>query len=257
MILQRRLLTGWSGISGTACLVLASALGSWQFPEFDHASSYLSEVFAEGTPYGRPLRYVLMAPGGLLIVLLAFLSIKEVPRSVLSLIGFSCLALYGMECVLSNLFFPCDAGCNRGGGTPSLSQSIHEASGMIGLVAATQGLLMIGISARKWTDGRFVSLSAIVAGMTGIIVGHVLLADPYSTFAGLFQRIIEGSIVAWIVMFSVYLIRTPRRTESQRAIDLPALAGFSLQRVRSALERVERSSIRRKGGRATAAVVLG
>jgi hypothetical protein len=196
----------WSGIAGAACCVTAAVLSGWQFSEYSHVSNYLSEGFALGTAYGRELRFFLLAPAGLLISMFAFLSIRQVPTSVLGTISLGCLGLYGFECAFSNLFFPCEFGCSRGSPDASLSQSIHEASGMLGLVAATQGMLLAGISARKWRRGTLVSVSGIVAAVTGIVVGNILQPDPLSAFAGLYQRI-EGSILSWIVLFAVYLKR--------------------------------------------------
>jgi hypothetical protein len=206
----------WSGLAGAAGCAAAAVLSGWQFSEYSHVSNYLSEGYALGTPYGRELRLFLLAPAGLLIALCAVLAIRQVRARVLGTIGLCCLALYGLECAVSSLFFPCEFECSRRSTDASLSQSIHEASGMLGLVAATQGMLLTGVSARKWQNGALVSVSGIVAAVTGIIIGNLLQADPLSAVAGLYQRIIEGSILSWIVLFSVYLKRTDRPGDGQR-----------------------------------------
>jgi hypothetical protein len=216
MKLDLRAVACWSGIAGAACCMTAAVLSGCQFSEYSHISNYLSEGFALGTPYGRELRFCLLAPAGLLIALCAFLAIRQVPAGVLGTIGLSCLGLYGLECAFSSVFFPCELGCSRGSDDPSLSQSIHEASGMLGLVAATQGMLLTGISARKWQNGALVSVSGIVAAVTGIVIGNLLQADPLSAVAGLYQRIIEGSILSWIVLLAVHLKRTGSPGDGQR-----------------------------------------
>jgi hypothetical protein len=206
----------WSGIVGAACCVTAAVPSGWQFSEYSHVSNYLSEGFALGTPLWQGAALLPAGAGGLLISMFAFLSIRQVSTSVLGTIGLGCLGLYGFECAFSNLFFPCEFGCSRGSPDASLSQSIHEASGMLGLVAATQGMLLAGISARKWRRGTLVSVSGIVAAVTGTVVGNILQADPLSAFAGLYQRMIEGSILSWIVLFAVYLKRSGGADDGQR-----------------------------------------
>jgi hypothetical protein len=64
-----------------------------------------------------------------------------------------------------------------------------------------------------------ISIFAIVVAMTGIVVGNILQSDPHSDFAGLFQRIIEGSILSWIVLFCVYLKKTGRSQNGRRAVE--------------------------------------
>jgi hypothetical protein len=59
----------------------------------------------------------------------------------------------------------------------------------------------------------------IIAAVTGIVVGNVLQADPLSAVAGLYQRIIEGSILSWIVLFSAYLKRTGHPGDGRRAAE--------------------------------------
>lgn len=66
-------------------------------------------------------------------------------------------------------------------------------------------LLMLGVAARKWANGKYVSYAGIGCGLIAMLFVGILSSDLHGNFAGLYQRIIEGSILAWIVICSVYL----------------------------------------------------
>jgi uncharacterized protein DUF998 len=200
-----RLLASWSGIMGVTCLLLAAILGCAQFSEFNHMSQYLSELYAVGTPYGWELRFFLLVPGGILITLFGFLAGKEFPKSWLVRFGFAGVALfYGMSTIVGSAF-PCDEGCTRELSSPSWPYIIHLSAGFLTHTLVPPSLLMIGIAARKWNNGRIVAV--VTAALAAICFGCnlVLGADPLSEYAGLLQRIFEGAVVCWIALAAFFL----------------------------------------------------
>src|SRR5690606_27780331 len=114
---------------------------------------------------------------------------------------------YGVATVIGSVF-PCDAGCSRELSAPSSSYVIHLVAGVSTHVLVPPSLLMIGIAARKWENGRLVAFASIAAGTLCLGCNQLLSADPLSVYAGLFQRIFEGSILCWIVLVSFFLQRS-------------------------------------------------
>jgi len=197
-----------SGLSGVALFILASFLGGLQFENYSHTSQLISESYAIGTPYGIALRYFGFIPSGLFIFCFSILSLKLLPASALSRGGFIILGLfYGLGTVLVSLF-PCDEGCDKELIDPSLSQLIHNLSGLLTYLLVPLCLILLGIAARKWDNAKYISYAGIICGITAMLFVGILSANLHSELAGLYQRIIEGSILLWITMCSLYIKKT-------------------------------------------------
>lgn len=192
------------GFSGTFLFVSAAILGGLQFPNYSHLSQLISESYALGTPYGVYLRYFGFIPSGVCIGIFAFLSMKYLPMSNLAKIGFLGIGIfYGVGTILVSIF-PCDKGCDKQLLDPSLPQIIHNLTGMLTYMMVPISLIIIGIAARKWANGKSVSIFGIICGLTAALFVGILSSDLQSKFAGLYQRIIEGSILTFILICSVY-----------------------------------------------------
>ena len=66
-------------------------------------------------------------------------------------------------------------------------------------------VILIGIAARKWSNAKYVFYTCIVCGIIAVLFVGILSGDMDSKFAGLYQRIIEGAVLAGIVVCSFYL----------------------------------------------------
>jgi hypothetical protein len=189
---------------GVVLFVSATILGGLQFSSYSHLSQLISESYAIGTPYSVQLRYLGFVPSGICIVIFSFMSIKNFPKSVLAKIGFLGIGLfYGIGTILVSIF-PCDEGCNKQLLNPSLSQIIHNLSGTLTYMLVPLCLVFIGIAAKKWTSGQYVFIFGIICGLTAMLFVGMLSSDLQSKMAGLYQRIIEGSILTFILICSVY-----------------------------------------------------
>jgi hypothetical membrane protein len=195
----------YAGILGVLFFVVTTILAGLQFQGYSHISQYISELYATGTPYGPQLRYYGFIPSGILIMLFSFLAIKLLPKSALTAIGFLGIGIfYGGGTIVCSLF-PCDAGCNREWIDPSISQLIHNLSGTLTYLVVPISLVLAGVGARKWNEGKRVSFIGIFAGVICILFVGVLSSNPMSEYVGLFQRIIESSVLLWITWCSFYL----------------------------------------------------
>lgn len=197
--------TSWLGIAGVTFFISATILGGLQLPGYSHISQLISESYAIDTPYGLQLRYFGFLPSGVFIALFAFFAARILPKSFFTNASFAGIGIfYGVATIVVSLF-PCDKGCNKQLVDPSLSQLIHNLTGLLTYIIVPVSLLILGIVARKWLNGKYVSYAGIICGLITIAFVGVLSADLDTPLAGFYQRIIEGSVLAWILICSFYL----------------------------------------------------
>jgi len=195
----------WFGLLGVLFFISAAFLGGQQFSNYSHISQLISESYAIGTPYGLQLRYLGFLPSGIFITAFAFYAARALPKSAFAKFGFAGLGIfYGIATIIVSLF-PCDRGCDKELVDPSISQLIHNLTGLLTYIIVPICLLILGIIARKWTNGKYVSYLGIACGLTAILFVAILSSDLNSKVVGLYQRIIEGAILVWIVVCSFYL----------------------------------------------------
>ena len=202
---MNRIKAYYFGILGATLFILSAILGGLQLPGYSHISQLISESYAIGTPYGLQIRYLGFLPSGIFIAAFAFYAVKTLPKLAFTKLAFLGLGIfYGIATLIVSLF-PCDKGCNKELVDPSLSQLIHNLTGLLTYNVVPVCLLILGIVARKLVDGKYISYLGIFLGLTAIIFVGILSADLHSKVAGLYQRIIEGSILFWIIACSFYL----------------------------------------------------
>jgi hypothetical protein len=187
------------GILGVSLFAVASFLGGFQFENYDPISQYISETMAVGTPYGETLRLYGYIPSGILLTLFGFNAFKKFPKSSLTKIGFWGFGIfYGIATIVVGVF-PCDQGCNKELIDPSISQIIHNLTGFLTYVFVPISILIVSIGLRN--SKNFLKLSTIgfICGLFSIVFVGLLISDPSTNYAGLFQRIIESIFIIWII----------------------------------------------------------
>lgn len=195
----------WTGILGVTLFGVASILGGFQFEDYNPMSQYISESMAVDTPYGQALRYFGYIPSGLLLTIFAFSALRKFPGSNFTKIGFWGLGIfYGIATVIVGIF-PCDKGCSKELVEPSISQIIHNLTGSLTYVFVPISFIMIGIGLRKFKIHSGLSNIALLCGFNSIIFIGLLLTDPLAEYAGLYQRIIEGTFIIWIIACSIFI----------------------------------------------------
>ena len=194
------------GILGVTFFSVASVLGGFQFEDYNPISQYISETMAVDTPYGKSLRIFGYIPSGILLTIFGFMGFKKFPKSNLTKFGFWGLGIfYGIATIVVGIF-PCDKGCNKELVDPSISQIIHNLTGSLTYVFVPISIIIIGMGLRKSKNYQGLSKFGIISGLICIVfVG--LLSDPLTNYAGLFQRIIEGIFITWIITCSIYIKR--------------------------------------------------
>lgn len=193
------------GLLGVIFFISSVILGGILLPGYSHISQLISESYAIGTPYGLQLRYLGYLPAGLFMAAFAFYANKAVPKSTMAGTGFAGLGLfYGIATIIVSIF-PCDEGCGQEMVAPSFAQLIHNLSGLLTYMIVPICLLILGMASRKWPNARYVSISGIACGITAILFVGIFSSNLHSNSIGVYQRIIEGSVLLWIVLCSFYL----------------------------------------------------
>jgi hypothetical protein len=99
--------------------------------------------------------------------------------------------------------FPCDLGCRPQ--TPSLSQVIHNVSGLVGYALAPVFLFLLGLAARSWPNARWLTHLSFAFAL--IATAGLLTISPTSPMVGLSQRVLELSVLGWVLACSLFLAR--------------------------------------------------
>lgn len=195
-------ITFWSGIIGVTLFTVASIIGGFQFDHYNPLSQYISETYAIGTPYGEALRYFGYIPSGIFLAVFAFSAPRIFPTSSFIKTGFWGIGIfYGIATVVVGIF-PCDKGCNKEWVDPSISQLIHNFTGLLTYLFVPLSLLAIGFGLRQLKTLHRLSTIALACGLNCMLFIGILLSDPLSDYVGLYQRIIEGTFILWIVICS-------------------------------------------------------
>ncbi len=195
----------WCGLLGVSLFVFTTLLGGYLDPHYRHTSQFISELYAKGAPHADSLRYVGYIPSGVLLALFSIFALRTLPKSKQTNFGFITIGLfYGVGTVVCSLF-TCDEGCNRELINPSSSQLIHNFTGLLTYVFVPIGLISIGSGAQCWEGGSFLSKAGLACGVVCILFFGLFIMNPTSLYVGIFQRMIEGSILLWIVLCSYFI----------------------------------------------------
>jgi hypothetical protein len=85
---------------------------------------------------------------------------------------------------------------------------MHNLSGLGGYLGAPIGLILLGVSSRRWPGGGFLFPLGLVCGVVSLLAFFVMLAE--TPVGGLVQRVLEGAVAVWILACAFALRRAPR-----------------------------------------------
>jgi hypothetical membrane protein len=191
-----------TGITGALTVLPLAVVGGANFPNYSHASQFISELGASGAPNARVINLAGFLPAGLLLTAFAFFAWRSLPRSTATAIGMLGLALFALG-YLAAVIFPCEPGCRPA--QPSLSQALHNLFGLAGYLTAPLSLLILGWKARMWPRARHLSALGFISG--GLAFLSLQFLSPDFRYVGIAQRILEGSVLAWVLVCALYLNR--------------------------------------------------
>ena len=191
------------GILGVSLFVVSSIVGGFLIENYSFTSQLISETYAIDTEYGLVLRSLGYIPSGILLTIFAFSGFKKLPQSMLTKIGFYGLGVfYGIATVIVG-FFPCDNGCNKQFIDPSISQVIHNLTGLLTYLFVPMSIILIGIGLKKSQTYNRLSIQGITYGILSILCIYLFFSDPNSEYIGLYQRIVETIFIIWIITCAI------------------------------------------------------
>lgn len=197
-----RTIAFWAAILGYVLLAILIVGGGAAWAGYSHATQFISELGATGAPHGRLVSLGGFLPIGICVTLFAILAAMIEPRSVLRTLGFLCLAVFASGYTAA-AFFPCDFGCRPA--VPSFSQQMHTLFGLGGYVFGPIGLIMLGIAARSWPGGKWLSPLGVVCGLVAGAAFFGIGGDA----PGLAQRVLEAAVALWILACAFSLRKAP------------------------------------------------
>lgn len=195
------------GVAGALLFISASILGGLQIEGYSFISQFISESYASGISNTNYLRYMYMA-SGLLLALFGFMAPFVLPQAKNLKMGFFLFAIFYGLGTISTGFFPCDFGCPSDPENSSISQIIHNASGLLVYAVVPFCLMGIGLVSKKWKYDSKYSKVSLICGATACAFVVFLFGDAEGPFIGLFQRLVEGSILFWVFYTAFYIRRT-------------------------------------------------
>ncbi len=187
------------GILGVLLFVVTTLIAASLIEDYSHMSQYISESYAIDTEYGLQLRLLGYIPSGVLLALFSFLSAPYFKGSKLVKWAFIGIGFfYGIATIVVSIF-PCDSGCNRELINPSVAQLIHNATGALTYTLVPVAILLIGFALKEKTDAKFAAQSKLL-GILSISFVFTLMNNQDSDLLGLYQRMVELSLLLWYVL---------------------------------------------------------
>lgn len=196
------------GMMGVALFVFSVILSGFQFASYSHIAQFISEASAQGTPYGFYFRLFGYAPSGVLFIVFGVRVLQHFHYT--KTIQIACAGfyfIYGIGIIITSVF-PCDQGCPTTLFNSSFSQILHNIFSVLVYVFVPLCLLIMALLLRR-QHKRGGERGVLLGVLTLTFVPLVLLL-PNGPYVGLFQRIIEGGILVWILLtcFNLWSVQT-------------------------------------------------
>ena len=202
--MDRKLLF-YIGILGISFFIFSAIIGGLLIENYHWTSQYISESYAIDTEHGFILRVLGYIPSGIFITLFCFLAPQYFNQSKLIKTGFYGLGVfYGIATIIVSIF-PCDSGCNKEFIAPSISQAIHNLAGAFTYLFVPVCILIIGLGLKKSESYKRLSIKAITYAVVSFLCILFFFSNPNSPYIGIYQRIIEGIFILWIITCATFI----------------------------------------------------
>ena len=176
-----------SGVLAALMSAFVIFIAGYYQGEFSHAKSFVSELNQSGSLYASTIGYLGFVPLGL-VTLFFILGLKQTlgkTKRVTIALFFLCFSALDW---LVTAFFPCDAGCPVTGDI-SVSQSIHNLSGLFSTILVPVGIFLLISPLKKMKFHPLVivfSMASIIAYLASFVL---IVGNVFEGFEGGIQRI--------------------------------------------------------------------
>ncbi|KPA95594.1 DUF998 domain-containing protein [Pseudomonas asplenii] len=192
-------------------LFLGVALTALAYPGYSHLELAMSQLGAEGAPTHSFSAWVNNFPLGLWFMLFAWGLARCFRDSRLALLSAALIFVHGLASLATG-YFSCDQGCVPA--QPSLSQQIHNLSGLVMFVSLTlAALFWVFLGKRLLSSSGFGVFSAICVILSIVTVAMMARAFAEGHLFGLYQRLNYGVSVIWVAVLAVLALRGTARAE--------------------------------------------
>lgn len=201
-----RVLLG-AGLLIPCWLFFGVLLTARQFPGYSHVDLAMSQLGALGAPTHDLSPWVNNLPLGVLFVLCAVGLLRRFHGSGLAAVSALLVLVHGLGSIAAGVF-PCDQGCMPV--EPSLSQKLHNLSGLVMFVSLTlASALWIFLGRRLLGSVGFARFSLLCVLLSLVTVGLMAGAMESGQGFGLYQRLNYGVAVIWLAVLAWFGQREP------------------------------------------------
>ncbi len=204
----------WLIRAGLACGILAPlwwgamiVYCASQFPGYDHASHFISELAARDSPTQALMRNAGFVFTGALYVVFAATAAWQMRANRLALSGVSLLALAGLARIGAGVY-ACEPGCNPA--ALSSAQDWHYRYASAGYYLMMMAAAVVAGAAGKRPTG-LKHLRAWGIGTAMSCAVFLVFMQTNAAWQGAFQRLASGVLSLWVLVFALALWRDARQ----------------------------------------------
>jgi hypothetical membrane protein len=189
------------GVAGPVLFSLITVVSAALRPEYNHTTSFISELGASRTPYASTMNYLGFVPAGLLLAAFGISLMSITPRHALTVVGSALVVLFGLGVAASGIF-SCDPGCPVSGGSPE--NVIHNGIGPLAFISLACGVGLLGIEFRRLPYFQPFSLYSIVTSILGLLfIVAIVSSLEAKTLTGLWQRLFLATLFPWCAVIGI------------------------------------------------------
>ena len=202
-------LAGVAGpLQSTIVIVICSTLRA----DYNHVDQFISDLGATGTSHADLMNFAGFIPSGVIMAAFGTALWMLLPKHILGRIGASLIILFAIGLIIAGIF-SCDPGCPQQGG--SVENSIHDAIAGPMFLSAITGLLLFGISFRKFSGWKRLSNYSLISAVLCYGFFVLLISSLESrNLTGIWQRLILLTIFLWCGIVGIKLFNFVRGKES-------------------------------------------
>ena len=202
---MRILLLG--GAAGAVLFSLATIVSAALRPQYNHLTSFISELGASGTPYAPIMNYLGFVPAGLLLAVFGIALMRSTSRRVPAVIGSALVVLFGLGVAASGMI-SCDAGCPQSGGSPA--NTVHNAIGPVSFISMILGVALLSYDFKQGPYLRSFSLySFVTSGLALLFLVALVGSLDSKTLTGLWQRLFLATMFLWCAIIGIRAFQIP------------------------------------------------
>ena len=200
------------GVLGPLLFIVMTIIASLMRPGYDHVSSFISALGADGTPRAAMMNYGAFLPAGMLLTDFGVGLLLGLPKDRMMQVAAILVMVFGTGMLVDGLA-SCDPGCPNVG---SRENGIHNAVAPIAFISIIAAIGILGVRFRRWPEWKGVSSYSLISSVLALVfLAAVVSSLQTRDFTGLWQRLMLGTMFLWCIVIGARLFRlTGERSRS-------------------------------------------